>query len=221
MLLRTPAGAAVYCSGDVTKAGRTCRSISGTARNARASHQTRRASLRHTRCASTRRRAPCSSIARTKRASSAHERGTHQVCLARACGHQCALEGATQCPYCSSRGLIAACATSLQSRSHELTKRTYLCASTRHLVCHCACGVRDTGRRCSGAESNPRMVVVVMLGGCTYAELTSLRAVAAQQDLKLVVLTTDILTGERLIRSFMPPAVQLASADAAATAAAL
>lgn len=65
------------------------------------------------------------------------------------------------------------------------------------------------------------MVVVVMLGGCTYAELTLLRAVAAQQDLKLVVLTTDILTGERLIRSFMPPAVQLASADAAATSAAL
>lgn len=69
----------------------------------------------------------------------------------------------------------------------------------------------------TGAEK--KVVLVVMLGGCTYAEISCLRTAAAQQDMKLVILTTDILTGERLIKTFMPPSVELASADAATTAA--
>lgn len=74
---------------------------------------------------------------------------------------------------------------------------------------------------CSGGLAAPRTVLVVMVGGVTYAEMTALRAAASQQELKLVVLTTDVITGDRVIQSFMPDSTKLATADAAATAAAL
>lgn len=60
-----------------------------------------------------------------------------------------------------------------------------------------------------------------MLGGVTYAEMTALRTAARAQDLQLVVLTSDVITGTRLLQSFIPPAASLATADAATTAAVL
>ena len=74
---------------------------------------------------------------------------------------------------------------------------------------------------CAGSHQGSRTMLVVMLGGCTYAEMTALRTAAAQQDSKLVILTTDVMTSDRLMQSFMPDSTKLASADAAATAAVL
>jgi hypothetical protein len=73
----------------------------------------------------------------------------------------------------------------------------------------------------SGGHSAPQTVLVVMVGGVTYAEMTALRAAASQQELKVVVLTTDVITGDRVIQSFMPDSTKLATADAVETAAAL
>lgn len=69
-----------------------------------------------------------------------------------------------------------------------------------------------------GARSK---MLVVMLGGCTYAEMTCMRADAERAGVELVVMTTDVITGDRFVQSFMPPSVKLASADARATMAAL
>ena len=61
-------------------------------------------------------------------------------------------------------------------------------------------------------------VLVVMLGGCSYAEMTSLKAAMMKKhNIKPVILTTDILTGDRFIRSFIPASTKLAIADAQAT----
>lgn len=65
----------------------------------------------------------------------------------------------------------------------------------------------------------PQTVLIVMLGGCTYAEMTSLRLALARQPLNVrpVILTTDIVTSNRVIDSFIPPPAKLADADAVHT----
>jgi hypothetical protein len=60
-----------------------------------------------------------------------------------------------------------------------------------------------------------------MLGGCTYAEITSLRAALSKLNLQPVILTTDIITGDRLVQTFVSDATKLAEADAQATMAKL
>lgn len=62
----------------------------------------------------------------------------------------------------------------------------------------------------------PQTVLIVMLGGCTHAEMTSLRLALAKKALNMrpVILTTDVITGGRLISSFMPPSAKLADVDA-------
>jgi Sec1 family len=65
-------------------------------------------------------------------------------------------------------------------------------------------------------------VLVVMLGGCTFAEMTSLKAAMMKKhNIKPIILTTDIITGDRLISSFIPASTKLAIADAQATMATL
>jgi hypothetical protein len=73
----------------------------------------------------------------------------------------------------------------------------------------------------AGQASAPQKVFIIMLGGCTLAELTAARAVSEHVGLQPVFLTTDIITGDRLVRSFMPDPARLASADAKATMSAL
>lgn len=70
------------------------------------------------------------------------------------------------------------------------------------------------GMHAAGAP--PQTVLIVMLGGCTYAEMTSLRLALARQPLNMrpVILTTDVVTGTRLLDSFVPPSAHLADADA-------
>ena len=72
-----------------------------------------------------------------------------------------------------------------------------------------------------GGAAPARTVLVVAIGGCTLAEMTAMRVAAAQLNTKLVFLTSDIITGTRLVQSFVPDSAALADADAAATAAAL
>ena len=65
-------------------------------------------------------------------------------------------------------------------------------------------------------------VVVVMLGGCSLAEMTSIRAAMLKKhNVRPVILTTDILTGDRLVGSFIPACAKLAGDDAQATLATL
>jgi hypothetical protein len=50
-----------------------------------------------------------------------------------------------------------------------------------------------------------------MIGGCTFSEIAQLR-----KDFEgdLVILTTDIINGNSLVRSFVPDCTELATADA-------
>lgn len=61
-------------------------------------------------------------------------------------------------------------------------------------------------------------MLVVMLGGCTLAEMAAMRADAEKHDQRLVILTTAIVNGNTLMRSFVPDAADLASQDALRTA---
>jgi hypothetical protein len=65
-------------------------------------------------------------------------------------------------------------------------------------------------------------VLVMMVGGCTFAEMTALKtAMMKRHNVKPIILTTDIITGDRLISSFIPASTKLAMADAQATMATL
>lgn len=78
----------------------------------------------------------------------------------------------------------------------------------------------DSGSVVSGGAMKP--VLVVMLGGCTFAEMTSLKAAMMKKhNIKPIILTTDILTGDRFIGSFIPASAKLAISDAQATMATL
>jgi hypothetical protein len=73
---------------------------------------------------------------------------------------------------------------------------------------------------CAGKPMKP--VLVVMVGGCTFAEMTALKtAMMKRHNVKPIILTTDIITGDRLISSFIPASTKLAMADAQATMATL
>jgi hypothetical protein len=78
----------------------------------------------------------------------------------------------------------------------------------------------DSGAVCAGKAK--KHVVVVMLGGCTYAEMTCIKNVFMKKhNVKPIILTTDILNGDRFVDSFIPACTKLAMADAQATVASL
>lgn len=54
----------------------------------------------------------------------------------------------------------------------------------------------------SGSKSNGVWLVVV-LGGVTYAELAVLREIGKRRGRHYLVLTTDVLTAERVVRGAM------------------
>ena len=71
---------------------------------------------------------------------------------------------------------------------------------------------------CLAEVDKQAVVLVVMLGGCTFAEMTALRAEAQKIETKIVILTTAIINGNSFVRSFIPDAVELATLDAQRTA---
>lgn len=58
-------------------------------------------------------------------------------------------------------------------------------------------------------------MVVMMIGGCTLAEIAQLRRDVEGSN--LVIMTTDIINGNNFVRFFVPDCTQLASADASKT----
>lgn len=87
------------------------------------------------------------------------------------------------------------------------------------LFSRCNFGIADReNEELSHAGKKAKPVLVVMLGGCTFAEMTALKAALHKKHgLKPIILTSDILTGDRFINTFIPSSTKLAAADALAT----
>ncbi|GBP27005.1 Vacuolar protein sorting-associated protein 33A [Eumeta japonica] len=56
----------------------------------------------------------------------------------------------------------------------------------------------------SGTE-NPRVVLVLFIGGCTYNEISALRSISQQEDsnVEFVILTTKLINGNSFIESLL------------------
>jgi hypothetical protein len=63
----------------------------------------------------------------------------------------------------------------------------------------------------------PETVLVVFVGGVTFAEISALRFLAARPDAsaRFVICTTKILNGSSLLQTFVEPTVQRAAAQRA------
>ena len=60
------------------------------------------------------------------------------------------------------------------------------------------------------ASSNPGTpIIFLMLGGCTYQEISFAKSVAAQVGRPLIILTSRVITGNRLIDTYMVGSVGL------------
>jgi hypothetical protein len=75
------------------------------------------------------------------------------------------------------------------------------------------------GRPLLGAPATAaqqRTVLVVFIGGVTFAELAALRFLGRQRHVTFVALTTKVITGSSLLESFLPEALQAAAKKKAA-----
>lgn len=61
------------------------------------------------------------------------------------------------------------------------------------------------------AAGQQRTVLVVFIGGVTFAEVAALRFLGRQRNVRFVVLTTKVITGDSLLQSFLPQALQEAA----------
>ncbi|XP_065831438.1 vacuolar protein sorting-associated protein 33A-like [Oscarella lobularis] len=59
----------------------------------------------------------------------------------------------------------------------------------------------------SGTYDNPRLILVVFLGGCTFAEISALRFLAQQEEgqTDFVIATTKLLNGKTLLETLIEP----------------
>lgn len=50
---------------------------------------------------------------------------------------------------------------------------------------------------------NVKTVVVYFIGGVTYTEIAALRLLSKQKGCKIIIATTSIINGERLLKPFL------------------
>ena len=65
---------------------------------------------------------------------------------------------------------------------------------------------RQEARSAKGGKPLPlqsRVVLVYFIGGITYSEIAALRFLACQRGYKLVIATTAIINGSRMLDSFV------------------
>lgn len=68
---------------------------------------------------------------------------------------------------------------------------------------------RQEARSAKGGKSNPadlaaaKVVLVYLIGGVTYSEIAALRFLGQQKGYKIIIATTALINGHRMLKSFV------------------